>query len=353
MDTSFRLWPESASSLSDGVDYLYIFLLLVTGFFTVLICILVWYFAIKYRKKAKVDRTPPKEHILAEISWSVVPFILVMIMFGWGAVLFFEIYNPPPEADEVTVVGKQWMWKIQHPNGKREINELHIPVGRPVKLKMISEDVIHSFYVPAFRVKQDVLPGRYTSMWFEPTKVGTYHLFCAEYCGTSHSGMIGKVVVMEPADFAEWLAGDGTGQPPEVAGQALYDKYRCGSCHSSSAGARCPPLEGIYGQVREFENADSVTVDDEYLRESILNPMAKIVKGYRGRAIMPTYKGSDGPGEEGVIQLIAYIKSLGQPSGSSAPSSPSNDSSKVEAELPDSPTDDTPKTKEENDSNSS
>ena len=191
MNTDLPLFPEQASQYAPQVDALYIFLISVAVFFTTLICFLILYFVVRYRRSANVNRLNPPSSQLLEVTWSVIPFILTMVMFAWGAALYSKQHQPPEDADEISVVGKQWMWKIQHSNGKQEINNLHVPVGRPVKLNMISEDVIHSFYIPAFRVKQDVLPGRYTSMWFEASKPGRYHLFCAEYCGTSHSQMGG------------------------------------------------------------------------------------------------------------------------------------------------------------------
>jgi len=304
MPTDFRLFPEQASTIAGDVDALYLFLVSVAAFFTILICFLIIFFAVRYRRNARVDRSNPPASYLLEVGWSIVPLILSMVMFYWGAVIFFRMHQAPPEADGIYVVAKQWMWKIQHPNGRREINELHIPVGRPVRLKMISEDVIHDFFVPAFRVKQDVLPGRYTHMWFEPTKVGTYHLFCAEYCGTSHSQMIGKVIVMEPADYAAWLSGEMTDQPAEVTGQQLFEQFRCDTCHRQ--GGRCPPLDNVFGRNVKLADGSTVLADEEYLRESILMPNEKIVAGYK--PIMPTYKGQIG--EEGILQIIAYLKTL-------------------------------------------
>ncbi len=210
METDFRLLPEQAAEMASRVDTLYAFLLAVSAFFTLLVCFLILFFVVRYRRHSNVNRANPPTSILLEISWSVIPFILTMVMFVWGAVLYFEMHQPPVDAEEIYVVGKQWMWKIQHPNGKQEINALHVPTGRAIRLKMISEDVIHSFYIPAFRVKQDVLPNRYTTMWFKATKPGRYYLFCAEYCGTSHSQMGGYVTVMEPAEYADWLAGGAT-----------------------------------------------------------------------------------------------------------------------------------------------
>ncbi|MGH9816049.1 MAG: cytochrome c oxidase subunit II [Candidatus Acidiferrales bacterium] len=306
MWTDFPLFPEQASTFAKSVDNLYFVLVGVSFFFTVLIFTLVFYFAVKYRRRSEMDVPKPTAEgaIVLEIGWSVLPLIIVMIMFGWGAALFFRMNSPPARAVRVDVVGKQWMWKIQHPNGRREINELHVPLGEPVKLNMISEDVIHSFYIPAFRVKQDVLPGRYTSLWFEATKAGRYHLFCAEYCGAKHSGMIGSVVVMEPAEFEQWLGGGPAGQSPEQAGETLFQTLFCDTCHRP--GGRGPMLEGVFGQPAALTTGQRVTVDEAYIRESILNPQAKVVLGYQ--PVMPTFQGQ--VTEEQILQLIAYIKSL-------------------------------------------
>lgn len=315
MNTEFRLFPEQASSIAGRVDALYAFLVLVAGFFTLLIAALILTFAIRYRRQARVARSGANVLPLwLEIAWSVIPLGLTMIMFVWGAWLYVDLHQPPPHADEIQVVAKQWMWKLQHAGGKREINELHLPLGRAVRMTMISEDVIHSFYVPDFRVKQDVLPGRYTTLWFEPTRIGTYHLFCAEYCGTSHSQMRGRVIVMEPADFATWLSGAGGGQPVE-AGRKLFEQYRCAACHQPTPSdfplergreSRCPPLEGVFGSQVKLKDGRVVKADEGYIRESILEPQAKVVDGYQ--PLMPTFKGQ--LGEEQIIQIITYIKSL-------------------------------------------
>jgi cytochrome c oxidase subunit 2 len=314
IDDGFRLFPEQASTLAPRVDALYFFLLGVAAFFTVLIAALIVYFSIKYRRgNTKVDRAPSQERGHAfglEITWMVVPLVISMTIFAWGAALYFSEYRPPAGALEVRVVGKQWMWKFQHPDGRREINALHVPLGQPVKLMMISEDVIHSMYVPAFRIKRDVLPGRYSSCWFEATRSGEFHLFCAEYCGTNHSRMIGRVVVVEPADYQTWLGGGKSTVPPAKAGKRLFEDLLCVTCHVPlGATGRCPPLENLYGHQVRLANGQSVTADDDYLRESILRPGAKLVVGYP--TLMPSFDGQ--VDEEQLIQLIAYIKSLANP----------------------------------------
>ena len=312
IDDGFRLLPEQASTHAPHVDLLYYFLLALSVFFTVLISASIVYLSIKYRKgNTKVDRTPGPDHSLSlEIIWMVIPLLLSMVIFGWGASLYFSGYRPPAGATEVQVVAKQWMWKFQHPNGRREINTLHVPLGVPVKLTMISEDVIHSFYVPAFRVKRDVLPGSYSGCWFEATRTGEFHLFCAEYCGTNHSRMVGRVIVMEPDEYEDWLGGGTSKEPPTVAGERLFNELRCVTCHRpDGATGRCPPLAGLFGHEVKLTGGATVIADDNYLRESILRPTAKVVAGYQ--PLMPSYDGQ--VDEEQIIQLISYIKSLAKP----------------------------------------
>jgi cytochrome c oxidase subunit 2 len=307
----FRIFPEQASTLAPQTDALLFFLLAVTTFFVVLIAGMIIVFMIRYRRRDP-DEIPESVHgsLALEIAWTVPPLVIVMVIFFWGASLFATIQRPPDDAINIDVVGKQWMWKLQHMEGRREINELHIPVGKPVKLTMTSEDVIHSFFVPAFRTKQDAVPGRYTTTWFEATKPGTYHLFCAEYCGTIHSGMIGHVIAMEPAEFQAWLQTGEAGAVPPVspaaAGEALFQAQGCGSCHAAGAEQRGPQLAGLFGTTVHFEGGGTTVADENYLRESILDPQAHLVAGYQ--AIMPTYQGL--LSEENVMQLIAYLKTL-------------------------------------------
>jgi len=301
--------PESASTMSGRVDALYFYLIGVTFFFTTLIVLVITYFAVRYRRRSPNEIPRPIEGSLPlETLWTVIPFLIAMSMFVWGASVFFGQYRMPREAMEISVVGKQWMWKFEHPTGQREIDELHVPLGTKVKLIMTTEDVIHSFFVPAFRIKQDVVPGRYTMLWFDATKAGTYHLFCAEYCGTNHSGMTGSIVVMEPADFNNWLSGNAGRTSPGAAGQNLYaNMLGCASCHGDKGqGGRGPALTGILGKPVQLDNGATVVADESYLRESILNPQAKIVAGYG--PIMPTFAGQ--LNEEQLLQLITYIKSL-------------------------------------------
>jgi cytochrome c oxidase subunit 2 len=305
---SFRLFPVEASSISAEVDQLLFFLLAVAAFFTVVIFAAIFYFAIRYRRRSDNELPRPIHgSIPLEIVWSVIPFGLAMVMFTWGASVFFRERRPPDNALPIYVVAKQWMWKLQHPEGQREINELHIPVGRPVKLIMTSEDVIHSFFVPAFRTKQDVVPGRYTTTWFTAIKPGKYHLFCAEYCGNNHSGMGGWIYVMDPQDYEAWLSGGTPGATLAENGRTLFENLACANCHKSDGTGRCPDLTGLFGKDVKLADGSTVKADEGYIRESILRPEAKIVAGYQPS--MPTFQGL--VTEEGVLQLIEYVKSLG------------------------------------------
>jgi cytochrome c oxidase subunit 2 len=316
MFTNLPFFPQQASAQAAQVDAIYFFMVAVTAFFALLIGTLVAVFAVKYRRRHDDEIGHAIHGSLAlELLWSFIPLAIAMVMFAWGAKVFFDLYRPPAGAMEIFVVGKQWMWKVQHADGQREINELHVPVGRPVKLMMGSEDVIHSYYIPDFRVKADVIPGRYNSMWFTATKPGRYRLFCAEYCGTKHSGMIGWITAMEPADFQAWLGGGaGTTTSPVAAGEKLFTDLACNTCHTPGPQARGPVLAGIYGKPVELQGGGTVTVDDAYVRESIVNPQAKVVAGFQ--PIMPTFQGM--VTEEQLLQLIAYVRSLSQQGGAGA-----------------------------------
>ncbi len=312
----FPLFPQAATAAASRVDYFYFYMIAVSIFFAVLIFFLVIFFSIKFRRRDE-NETGKEVHssIWLEIAWTIIPLGLSMTMFAWATYIYFANAKVPNDAVEMFVVAKQWMWKLQHPDGKREINELHIPVGQAVKLTMTSEDVIHSFYVPAFRSKMDVLPGRYTHMWFRPTKPGTYHLFCAEYCGTNHSRMVGSVFVMESSHYEAWLEGKQPGAGSEslvTKGEKLFKQFNCISCHGDIS--RAPSLQGIFGKDIELEGGRTLKADENYLRESILNPASKVVKGYQ--PTMPLY--SSQMSEEQVMQLLAYLKAdLGSQKGAS------------------------------------
>jgi cytochrome c oxidase subunit II len=309
MRSSLPLFPEQASTFAERVDALYYYLLSVSGFFVLLIFALIFYFAVKYRRRSEGEQTPPiLGSIPLEVAWIVIPFILVMIMFVWGASLYFTAFSPPANAMEIFVIGKQWMWKVQHPEGRREIDELHVPVGYPVKLTITSQDVIHSFYIPAFRIKMDAVPGRYTSTWFEASKTGTFHLFCAEYCGTAHAGMGGRVVVMKPSEYEQWLR---TGAPEEslvAAGGRLFQQLGCSGCHSQNSIVRAPLLDGVYGKPVPLQSGQVVLADESYIRDSILLPQKDVVAGYA--PVMPSFQGRIS--EEELMQIIAYIRFLGE-----------------------------------------
>jgi cytochrome c oxidase subunit 2 len=314
---NFPLWPVGASSHSFAVDALYLFLVVVSVATTLAIFAAVGFFAFKYRRRHGREAEPIHGSLILEIAWSAAPMGLFLIFFVWGAIIFFDARTPPQDSTEIYVVAKQWMWKLQHTEGQRELNELHVPVGKDIKLIMTSQDVIHSFYVPAFRLKQDVIPGRYTTMWFKATKPGTYHLFCAQYCGTEHSGMIGEVVVMEPAEYQTWLAGGVPTGTLAQNGQALFTQLGCSTCHRFDVQGRGPNLTGVFGKPVLLEDGRTVTADENYVRESILIPTAKVVSGFK--PVMPSFQGQ--VSEEQLTSLVAYVKSLSMsqpPAGTAA-----------------------------------
>jgi cytochrome c oxidase subunit 2 len=290
------------------VDALYFFLVGLAGFFSLLIGGLIVYYAVRFRRRSP-DAVGARiaGGLVLEITWSVIPLFIVLGIFVWGASVFFAMARPPDDTLNIYVVGKQWMWKFQHLNGSREINELHVPAGRPVKLIMTSEDVIHDLFVPAFRVKADVIPGRYTEIWFEATMPGRHHLFCAEYCGTKHSGMIGQVVVMEPSAFQTWLGSGLAEGSLASAGGKLFADLACNTCHRPDAQGRGPVLQGLFGRTVTLQTGERVVVDESYIRESILNPGEKLTAGFQ--PIMPAYQGQ--VNEEGMLELIEYVKALG------------------------------------------
>jgi cytochrome c oxidase subunit 2 len=299
------LFPDQASTIAEQVDHLFFFMLAVTGSVGILVAVLVIVFAVKYRRRAEGQATPRIAGNLGlEWFWTLVPLAIFLVMFAWGASVFSTVTHPPADATEIFVVGKQWMWKIQHSGGQREINELHVPLGKAIKLTLISEDVIHDFGLPAFRTKVDVIPNRYVHTWFRATKLGEHHIFCDQYCGTSHAEMIGTVFVMEPRKYEEWLNSRAEGSLA-LQGRKLFLKYQCVTCHSPET-QRAPLLEGLFGKTVFLKDHAPVVADMGYIRESILYPRAKIVQGWE--PIMPTFKGQ--VGEEDLIQLVAYVKSL-------------------------------------------
>src|SRR6185436_3360704 len=313
------VFPDQASTFAKDVDAQYFFILAVCSFFALTVAISVIYFGLRYRRKREGQVGARFEGSLPlELLWSVIPTVIAMVMFGWGASVFYHIRRPPDDAMHIYAVGKQWMWKFQHLEGQREINELHIPAGRPIKVTISSEDVVHSLYFPSFRTKIDAIPGRYTELWFEATTPGTYHLFCAEYCGTNHAGMIGSVTVLEPAQYQAWLQGGGESGTMAQRGARLFEAHACNSCHLESGQGRGPSLKNIVGTTVELEDGNTAVVDDAYLRESILTSQAKIVKGFK--PLMPTFQGLIS--EENLLALIEHVKSMSPNASTAAPAAP-------------------------------
>ena len=304
--SQFPLFPPEASSIAPYADAFFFFLMLISVVGTGIVMVMVISFSIMYRKEKNPEATQIEGSMLLETTWTLIPLALFLICFVWGALLYFRIYTPPTNAMNIYIVGKQWMWKAEHPGGQHEIDALHVPEGRPIALTMISQDVFHSFSIPAFRVKREVIPGRYTTVWFTPTKPGTYHLFCTQYCGTLHSQMIGWVTVMTPGDYQAWLNGSTSGTSLAQNGERLFATLGCNACHSGNATARGPNLADAYGSRVQLANGSYETVDDAFLRDSILNPSMHVTSGYA--PIMPTYQGQ--VSEEGLIDLVEYIKGL-------------------------------------------
>ncbi|HAH47837.1 cytochrome c oxidase subunit II [Gimesia sp.] len=314
MNTSFRLLPEVASRGGSEIDLLAWALLAVSTLFSVVIAVALIVFVVRYYHTREVNRQSgwlERHHLATEIVWTIVPLLILLIFFGWGAEVYVRGHQPPPETTNIYVVAKQWMWKIGHEQGSREINQLHVPVGQPVRLTMISEDVIHSFYVPAFRNKQDVLPARYTTLWFQPTKTGVFHLFCAEYCGTSHSAMRGTVIVQTPEEYEQWLR-SGEELSPEQRGRRHLASFGCLQCHDPLEGNRSgPPLAGLYGSLLPLASGHTVRVDASYIRRAIVEPQAEIHRGYQ--KMMPSYQTHLTP--EQILEITAYLKSIADASG--------------------------------------
>jgi len=304
--TNFALFPPEASRIAPQMDALYFFMVLVSLVGLTLVILLVVSFSILYNKERHPVATQIEGSTLLEATWTIIPLGLFLVMFVWGALIYFRVYTPPANAMNIYVVGKQWMWKAEHPGGQHEIDSLHVPTGRAVQLTIISQDVFHSFSIPAFRVKREAIPGRYSTVWFEPTVPGTYHLFCTQYCGTNHSAMIGEVVVMSPDDYQKWLQGSTSGNSLAQDGERLFASLSCNACHNTRPEARGPNLVGAYGSRLTLSSGQTVTVDDAYLRDAILNPSRHITQGYA--PIMPTYQGQIS--EEGVIALVEYLKNL-------------------------------------------
>ena len=300
------LFPDEASTIAPYTDALYFFLLLMSLVGTLIVLALVFGFSIRYRKARNPVATQVEGSTLLEATWTIIPLAIFLVVFVWGGLLYFRIYNPPSNAMNIYIIGKQWMWKAEHPGGQHEINALHVPTGRPVQLTMISQDVFHSFSIPDFRIKREVIPGRYSTVWFQATSPGVYHLFCTQYCGTLHSGMIGQITALPPNEYKQWLEQSTSGMSLAQNGERLFASLGCISCHSGNAAARGPSLAGVYGARLTLASGSQVLVNDAYLRDSILNPSQHVTAGYA--PIMPTYQGQIT--EDGLIDLVEYIKNL-------------------------------------------
>jgi cytochrome c oxidase subunit 2 len=300
------LFPPEASTISTQVDGFFFYLLLITAVGVIAVASMVFTFSILYRKDRNPVATQIEGSTLLEATWTIIPLAIFLLTFLWGAILYFRIYDPPANAMNIYIVGKQWMWKAEHPGGQHEINSLHVPTGRPIQLTMISQDVFHSFSIPDFRVKREVIPGRYSTVWFEATETGTYHLFCTQYCGTNHSAMLGDIIAMTPDDYQAWTAGSTSGASLAQNGERLFASLGCNACHSGAPSARGPNLAEVYGSKLQLRDGSSISVDDAFLRETILNPSEHTTAGYA--PIMPTYQGQ--VSEEGLIDLVEYIKNL-------------------------------------------
>ncbi len=315
MEPTIPLFPDQASTVAARVDNLYFFMIAVSAFFAVVVTVLVVVFAVKYRRRHDDEVGEPIHGSLAlELLWTGIPFVIAMVMFVWGASVYLAIVRVPEEALDIYAVGKQWMWKFQHREGQREINELLVPVNTPVRMIITSEDVLHDLYFPAFRVKTDAIPGRYSQIWFNATKTGTFHIFCAEYCGTNHSGMIGWVHVLPQDQYQAWLGGTTTGETLAQRGEKLFTQMACITCHNPNSAGRGPALNGVWGHTVQLASGNTATVDASYVRESILNPTAKIVAGYQ--PLMPTFQGQ--VTEEQLLALTEYIKGLPAAQGTPA-----------------------------------
>jgi cytochrome c oxidase subunit 2 len=309
-----HLLGPGASTIAGRSDLLFTVMLILCGSVALAITgCLVW-FCIRYRKGSSAERSrPPSNARTLELAWMITPLLIFLAIFAWAASTFVDLHRSPVDALPVYVVGKQWMWTLQHRNGRREINELHVPLGQPVRLVMTSQDVIHSFFVPAFRLKQDVVPGRYTSLSFTATRLGDFHLFCSEYCGTEHPLMLGRVVVMAPAAFAQWL-GSGPGVPGLAQqGFALFRERGCSGCHAAGSTVHAPLLDGLLGSTVHLQDGRTIVADENYVRDSILAPDKDVVAGFA--PVMPSFAGQ--LSEEQIEALIAYLRSTGETNGAS------------------------------------
>ncbi|MBP2292631.1 cytochrome c oxidase subunit II [Azospirillum rugosum] len=308
MEGKVSFLPATASAYAGEMNWLFAGLIATSVFILLLVFGLMIVFCVRYRKGSGADRGDRmKKTWRVEVAWTAATFVLFMGLYAWGANLYIELHRPPLDATDIHVVGKQWMWKVEHPGGQKEIDALHVPVGRPVRLVLSSEDVIHDFAIPAFRIRQDAVPGRYETLWFTPTEVGDYRLFCAEFCGTDHARMGGTVTVMEPGDFQRWLDEQGSTESLAQEGAALFRQFGCSGCHGAASTVHAPPLEGLFGRPVPLASGETAMADDRYIRDSILMPRAQVAAGYP--PIMPSFAGQIG--EDELLKIVAYIKSLG------------------------------------------
>ena len=302
--------PPEASTIAPRVDLLLYVVTAVTGIVAVAIFATMIFFGIRYRAGSRAPRAKDIPALQArarrrvETAWTLIPLALFIASFTWAARLYIVRGTPPANAIELFVVAKQWMWKLQHPGGQREIDEMHIPRGQPIKLVMTSQDVIHSFFVPAFRLKQDVLPGRYTVLWFTATRAGDFRIFCAEYCGVDHARMFGHVIALDPPQYQRWLDTHDAAPTMAQRGEALFRQFGCSGCHGANAAVHAPQLEGLYGRPVPLADGTTVIADERYIRDSILLPRREVAAGYA--PIMPSFAGQID--EADILDLIAYIR---------------------------------------------
>ncbi len=306
-DYPLLLWPAAASHAATHVDYLISAFTAVTLLLTVPIFIAITYFALVYRAGRKVERGHTSDrNVKIEMSWMLIPFFLTLGFFAWGAQIFDTAKHPPGNAMTIQGIGRQWMWKFEHPGGQAEINDLHVPTGQAIVINMISQDVIHSLYLPAFRVQMETLPGRYTQVWFQADRPGTYRMYCSEYCGTDHSVMNGQIYVMTPGDYEHWLNSAGSSISLAGGGKRLFASYGCTGCHGAASTVRAPSLAGLFGRPVPLASGGTLVTDKNYVRDKILNPDHNLIAGYK--QVMPSFNGVIP--EDEMIQLMAYIETM-------------------------------------------
>jgi cytochrome c oxidase subunit 2 len=306
-----QLWPPAASVMAGEIDTIFVFWCVVLFLLVAPVFVFMTWCVVKYRAGRDVDRTHREARNTAvELSWTIIPLSISLVFFFWAGSIYLQQQVAPPNATVVSAIGRQWMWKFQHPGGQWEINDLHVPVGQPIRIDIQSQDVIHSLYIPALRIQQEAVPGRTTMLWFKADRVGAYRLFCSEMCGVDHSLMAGTLYVMSAADYQNWLRQSGTSQSLVADGKQLFDSYGCSGCHVDSDTVRAPALAGLFGRSVPLQDGRTVVADDAYFRDSILQPKKQVAAGYK--PVMPSFEGVMSEAE--LAELVAYIKSLGQES---------------------------------------